>query len=421
MYDTAKLYGLINLYISYFPRNITSYYFKNLTFDENHRDIQSKVTSHEKFKSHGKLALMTFNESRSWEKEQSISPLLRTPPLKKRRKGITFQGKILYADFLHAVYDDDHFDVLNNWSYEDVYSGGFFDGGSYQVSVAKQVVNHSEYANSIHLVKDKLSLHTKQNVTGIKDVEDLQEEPPKPHYEPIKTEVEEPLPLDIMYPHSHVASSVMGTNRTDEFPVGDEIFLEIDKVVFKIHTKGYFEYDPLRYVNRSVQCVSLFTHDKDVFQQCLNHIISEIDEPKWALFYCKPKLSLEKGLMLLHTDNDVHSFIDAAAKNGSINLYVAHKKQNLGKYYYKNMEWEEDDVGLRRSSSTPFSTRVKTKIIKRKKTSVIHDEGDDRKNSLVTKGRKGVVKRGKERGVVIKYGGFSNDGGKETVVTKMAI
>ncbi|GKF08032.1 hypothetical protein Tco_0042256 [Tanacetum coccineum] len=41
-----------------------------------------------------------------------------------------------------------------------------------------------------------------------------QEDPPKPHYDPIKTEVEEPLRLDIVYPHSHVASSVMGTNRT---------------------------------------------------------------------------------------------------------------------------------------------------------------------------------------------------------------
>ncbi|GJZ31532.1 hypothetical protein Tco_0576579 [Tanacetum coccineum] len=218
----------------------------------------------------------------------------------------------------------------------------------------------------------------------------------------------------------------------DEFPAGDEMFLELDEVVFKIHTKGYFEYDPLRYVNGSVHCVSSFTRDKDVFQQCHEYIISEIDEPKWALFYCKPKKSLEKGLKLLHTDNDVHLFIDAAVNNGSINLYVSHKKQNLGKYYYKNMEWEEDDAGLRCSSSTPFSTRVKTKISKRKKTSVIHDEGDDRKKSLVTGGPMvngkakmvedvGAVKRGKERGVVIEDGGFSNDGGKETVVTKRAI
>nr|GEW52321.1 hypothetical protein [Tanacetum cinerariifolium] len=123
------------------------------------------------------------------------------------------------------------------------------------------------------------------------------------------------------------------------------------------------------------------------------------------------------------------------------------------------MEWEEDDAGLRCSSSTPFSTRVKTKIRKRKKTSVIHDEGDDRKKSFVTGGRKGnekgiedegicikgnkadvtiykrdvvngkakmvedvgAVKRGTKRGVVIKDDGFSNDGGKETVVTKRAI
>nr|GEU88355.1 hypothetical protein [Tanacetum cinerariifolium] len=120
------------------------------------------------------------------------------------------------------------------------------------------------------------------------------------------------------------------------------------------------------------------------------------------------------------------------------------------------MEWEEDDAGSRCSSSTPFSTRVKTKISKRKKTSVIHDKGDDRNKSLVTGGRKGkekviedegicrkgnkvdvsiykramvngkakmvkdvgVVKRRKERGVIIEDGGFSNDGGKEQWLLK---
>ncbi|GJU05630.1 hypothetical protein Tco_1122060, partial [Tanacetum coccineum] len=38
-----------------------------------------------------------------------------------------------------------------------------------------------------------------------------QEEQPKPLYVPIKIEEEEPLPLDIMYPHSDVASSTRGT------------------------------------------------------------------------------------------------------------------------------------------------------------------------------------------------------------------
>nr|GEW08832.1 hypothetical protein [Tanacetum cinerariifolium] len=52
---------------------------------------------------------------------------LRTPPFKKIRKGTAFQGKNLYVEFLHANYVDDHFDVLNNWSYKDVYGGGCFD------------------------------------------------------------------------------------------------------------------------------------------------------------------------------------------------------------------------------------------------------------------------------------------------------
>ncbi|GJZ53133.1 hypothetical protein Tco_0608018, partial [Tanacetum coccineum] len=171
----------------------------------------------------------------------------------------------------------------------------------------------------------------------------------------------------------------------------DEMYMEEEEeVVFTIHTKCYFEYDPLRYVNGSVSCVCAFTHDKDVFSRCLNHIMSEIDEHKWALFYRILKKSLDKGLKLLHIDNNVHSFFDDAVKNGSVHLYVAHKKQNLGKYYYKNMEWEEDDAGLRCSSSTPFDTRFKRKFSKSKKTGMFHDEGAGRKRkkSLVNGGNK---------------------------------
>ncbi|GJW65849.1 hypothetical protein Tco_0117733 [Tanacetum coccineum] len=184
--------------------------------------------------------------------------------------------------------------------------------------------------------------------------------------------------------------------NSDTLPgeTSDEIHMKEEEVVFKIHTKGYFEYDPLRYVNGSVSCVSAFTHDKDVFTRCLNHIMSEIDEHKWALFYHIQKKSLDKGLNLLHTDNDVHSFFDVVVKNGSIHLYVAHKKQNLAKYYYKNIEWEEDDAGLRCCSSTPFDTSFKRKISKSKKTSVIHDEGADKKRmkTLVNGGSKGKEK-----------------------------
>nr|GEZ83748.1 hypothetical protein [Tanacetum cinerariifolium] len=63
------------------------------------------------------------------------------------------------------------------------------------------------------------------NYLSARDVErqlpkNNQEEPPKPHYDRIKTDVEEPLPLDIVYPHLYVASSVIGTNRTGKAHYG---------------------------------------------------------------------------------------------------------------------------------------------------------------------------------------------------------
>nr|GFA57553.1 pentatricopeptide repeat-containing protein [Tanacetum cinerariifolium] len=180
--------------------------------------------------------------------------------------------------------------------------------------------------------------------------------------------------------------------NSDELP--DEMYIEKDKVVFKIHTKGHFEYDPLRYVNGSVSCVSTFTHDKDVFSRCLDLIMSDIDEHKWALFYRIPKKSHDKGLKLLHTDNDVHSFFDVAVKNGFIHLYVAHKKQNLRKYYYKNMEWEEDDAGLRKRKKSLVNGSNKGK------ENVFEDEGADkkRKKTFVTGGSKGKEKVFKDEG-----------------------
>ncbi|GJW75970.1 hypothetical protein Tco_0137652 [Tanacetum coccineum] len=94
-------------------------------------------------------------------------------------------------------------------------------------------------------------------------------------------------------------------------------------------------------------------------------------------------------------------FSDADYKDGSIHLYVDLIKQNLGKYYYKNMEWEEDDAGLRCCSSTPFDTRFERKIIKSKKTGVIHDEGASRKRkkSLVNGDNKGKEKVFEDEGV----------------------
>ncbi|GJS21115.1 hypothetical protein Tco_0449747 [Tanacetum coccineum] len=116
----------------------------------------------------------------------------------------------------------------------------------------------------------------------------------------------------------------------DDMPIMDE-------VVFKIYKNGYFEFDPLR------------------LDLC------EIIEYKWALFYCLPNKSLEQGLKLIHTDNDVHSFFADAERSGKIHLYITYKQQDLGRYYLRNMVWVEEDAALRCSSSSPFSTRIKRK------------------------------------------------------------
>ncbi|GJR88003.1 hypothetical protein Tco_0212014 [Tanacetum coccineum] len=140
----------------------------------------------------------------------------------------------------------------------------------------------------------------------------------------------------------------------DDLPV-------LEEVVFKIHKNEYFKLDPLRYVNGSVSSVYVFTCDRDIFPACLNWILSSILENKWALFDCLPNKSLEKGLKLIHTDNDVHSFFVDVERRGKIHLYVTHNQQALGKFYLKNMVWLEEDASLCCSSSSLFSTRIKRK------------------------------------------------------------
>nr|GEV21832.1 hypothetical protein [Tanacetum cinerariifolium] len=332
-------------------REFESLELKLLLFEVQEFEIllQSKVTSHEKLKSHGKLTLMTFDESRSWEKEQSVSPLLRTPPLKKTRIGIAFQGKNLYAYFFHTDCVDDHFDVLDNWSYEDVYSGGCFDvsgsfkgfdcikelvgcdDGSHPVKIKDEFKNEvilddvvSSPANFSMLLKRKGKSRVKfTRMRGIiKSIpksfciiccQVLNDASPKIQFLSRggllasttlgtdttfnSTSLSVGLPLKTLPSSSEQGRSevtlesyqltfdctmtqttsmkidsnadvafkevILGTDdetsskddtssndkiSLNEFPTGNEMFLEIDEVIFKIHTKGYFKYDPLRMV-----------------------------------------------------------------------------------------------------------------------------------------------------------------------------
>ncbi|GJW63759.1 hypothetical protein Tco_0115643 [Tanacetum coccineum] len=50
MYDMAKTYGLIDLYITHIPKNLAEYYYKKLTFNASDEEVTSKVKTHKKRK-----------------------------------------------------------------------------------------------------------------------------------------------------------------------------------------------------------------------------------------------------------------------------------------------------------------------------------------------------------------------------------
>ncbi|GKD95887.1 hypothetical protein Tco_1379784 [Tanacetum coccineum] len=213
----------------------------------------------------------------------------------------------------------------------------------------------------------------------------------------------------------------MSVINEDDMPI-------LDEVVFIIHKNGYFEFDPLRYVNGIVFSVSAFSCDRDIFPTCLDWILLQIIENKWDLFYCLPNKSLEQGLKLIHIDNDVHSFFADAESNGKIHLYIAHKKQELGRYYFRNMVWVEEDAGLCCLCSTPFSTMIKRKCgktskegrIKKVKSGMVDDEPVESK--VVLTNYKRAIIHGKAKMVEVEDVGLvqekANVGNKEGVLIR---
>ncbi|GJY38327.1 hypothetical protein Tco_0424691 [Tanacetum coccineum] len=120
-------------------------------------------------------------------------------------------------------------------------------------------------------------------------------------------------------------------------------------------------------------------------------------ENKWALFYCLPNKSLEQGLKLIHTDNDVHSFFANAESSGKIYLYIAYKQQDLRRNYLRNMVWVEEDAALLCSSSSPFSTRIKRKCGKTTKEGLRKKQRGSKKWLMMSWRQKVTIVNGKAK------------------------
>ncbi|GJU01330.1 hypothetical protein Tco_1111668 [Tanacetum coccineum] len=128
-----------------------------------------------------------------------------------------------------------------------------------------------------------------------------------------------------------------------------------------------------------------------------------------ALFYGLPNKSLEEGLKLIHTDKDVHTFFVDAKMNGKIHLYIGHKQQDLGRYYLRNMVWVEEDAGLRCSSSTPLSTRIKRKRAQ-KSMEVLRKKVNLRMVDDEPVGRKSIPTSRKGKEIMYELTGFTYQG-----------
>ncbi|GKE80947.1 hypothetical protein Tco_1550947, partial [Tanacetum coccineum] len=83
---------------------------------------------------------------------------------------------------------------------------------------------------------------------------------------------------------------------------------------------------------------------------------------------------------------------------GSIDLFVAHKQQRLAEYYLNNIGldgevvgWVEEDASFCCSSSTPFKTRQKRKVLDSKK---VH-RGVNMKTKDVVRKKQKCLDRGK--------------------------
>ena len=197
------------------------------------------------------------------------------------------------------------------------------------------------------------------------------------------------------------------------------------EVVFNMHNNGVFEFGPLRYVQGNVSRLCGFVSDRQIFSLGLDDMFSKIKGDKWVVFFCLPGKSLEEGLKLIHTDNDVHTMIELGCRSGFVDLFVANTQQMLSQYYLKNIDsegeggevvgWVEEDASLRCSStSTPFRTSTSKPYRKVEDVDASKPESSKQKKRVKRSMDKGkgkmvdeavVVTRNKPAGIVIRDGG----------------
>lgn len=122
----------------------------------------------------------------------------------------------------------------------------------------------------------------------------------------------------------------------------------VDECVFEVYHGGVFMVLPLRYACQDVIDLKLPRSCRLSYLEICDLLLKNIKEDIWAWFYCRHGCSLEEGLTIVESDNDVKKMFELADIHGVIELYVSAVPQAiLVDYYYKNLPFDDSAVEVR--------------------------------------------------------------------------
>ena len=83
------------------------------------------------------------------------------------------------------------------------------------------------------------------------------------------------------------------------------------------------------------------------YEELLDMLSDKLEQDIRQVYFCSPRVSIQKGLTLVEGDNDLGKMYDMAASLSLIDLYVSHIPQNLSQFYYSNMTFDAADVKIK--------------------------------------------------------------------------
>ena len=101
---------------------------------------------------------------------------------------------------------------------------------------------------------------------------------------------------------------------------------------------------PLRYVGGDFKLLKLSKSKRLCYSEMCDLLLKTIEEDIWAWFYVKPECSVQEGLTIVLTNNDLNKMYDFAEIHGGLEVYVCLIPQaEIVEHYYKNLPFDDTD------------------------------------------------------------------------------